>query len=194
MTLPAGQISLSQVNGELGRASTASLSLGDAAVRSLAGVPAGQIGLSNLQGKTLPAPGPGPAPAPSPTVLTYSLTSGYMEVANGDGGSINVYTGFYPSFGIGAMTPTTFTGGTNIVHLYSRSSATWPNYSSFDYIELYITGLHAQGEFTEIDIGGTKLHPADATYNNPSGNSTWLWAITYKFTTGVPITVTITLA
>lgn len=52
MTLPTGTISMSQVNTELGYASTATISLNDAAVRSLAGVPSGAISMSNLQGKS----------------------------------------------------------------------------------------------------------------------------------------------
>jgi hypothetical protein len=52
MTLPAGQISLSEVNVELGLSSTALISLNDTAVRTLAGVPSGQIAMSNLQGKS----------------------------------------------------------------------------------------------------------------------------------------------
>jgi hypothetical protein len=52
MTLPAGTISMSQVNTELGRSSTAAISLGETAVRTLAGVASGTISMSNLQGKS----------------------------------------------------------------------------------------------------------------------------------------------
>jgi hypothetical protein len=52
MTLPAGQISLGQVNTELGLSATTLISLNQASVRTLAGVPSGQIAMSNLQGKS----------------------------------------------------------------------------------------------------------------------------------------------
>lgn len=52
MTLPSGQISLSQVNTELGYSSTAQINMGATAVRTLAGVPSGAIAMSNLQGKS----------------------------------------------------------------------------------------------------------------------------------------------
>lgn len=53
MTLQSsGAISLGNVNTELGRSSTATISLGETAVRTLAGVSSGAIALSNLYGKS----------------------------------------------------------------------------------------------------------------------------------------------
>ena len=53
MALPStGSISLSQVAVEISRAGTAQTALGEAAVRNLAGLPSGAIGLINLRGKS----------------------------------------------------------------------------------------------------------------------------------------------
>lgn len=53
MTLPvSGPIYFSEVNTELDKSSTASIYLGDAAVRTLAEVPSGPIYMSNLYGKS----------------------------------------------------------------------------------------------------------------------------------------------
>jgi hypothetical protein len=46
-----GPLSLSQVNIELGRGASSTISLGEAAVRALAGVPTGPIGKASLRGK-----------------------------------------------------------------------------------------------------------------------------------------------
>lgn len=52
----SGSISLGQVNTELGRSATATISLGESAVRTLAGIASGTISLSNLYGKSNIAP------------------------------------------------------------------------------------------------------------------------------------------
>ncbi len=53
MALPSsGTITLAQVNVELQKSSTAQISLNDADVRALAGVPSGAISMSNLYGKS----------------------------------------------------------------------------------------------------------------------------------------------
>ena len=52
MTLPVGTISMSQVNVELTLSATAQISLNQANVRTLAGVPSGTISMNNLRGKT----------------------------------------------------------------------------------------------------------------------------------------------
>lgn len=69
MALPNGTtISLSQVNVELSRSATATISLGETAVRNLAGVPSGAISMSDLWGKSAVPP------------MTLSYTGGVGEV------------------------------------------------------------------------------------------------------------------
>jgi hypothetical protein len=52
MATPSGTIGLSDVNAELGFSPTALITMNDAAVRTLAGVPSGVISMQNLQNKT----------------------------------------------------------------------------------------------------------------------------------------------
>jgi hypothetical protein len=53
MTTPAsGQIAISNISTELGRASTATTSMGETAARNLAGVASGQISMSNFYNKS----------------------------------------------------------------------------------------------------------------------------------------------
>lgn len=50
MTTPTGQISLNDVNVELGKSGTTTIALGNSDVRSLAGVASGAISMNNLRG------------------------------------------------------------------------------------------------------------------------------------------------
>lgn len=75
MTLPSGQISFSQVNTEILRSATATLSLNDSTVRSLAGAPSGQISMSQLQGKTYVRYG-----TPSGSFSSWYV---YLAISNG---------------------------------------------------------------------------------------------------------------
>lgn len=50
MTTPSGQISLNDVNVELGKSGTTTIALGNSDVRGLAGVASGQISMNNLRG------------------------------------------------------------------------------------------------------------------------------------------------
>lgn len=93
MTTPAGQISLSDVNVELGKNATDTISLDDAKVRCLAGGLTGTISLNDLKNKTFITL------AGMPTFYTeFSPGSGVAAfwTFNGDGtGSV---TGYFAPF------------------------------------------------------------------------------------------------
>lgn len=106
MALPSsGSISLSQVAVELGRSSSATTSLGESAVRTLAGVASGAISLYNLYGKSnfqmsrstytyVTSPGSGTISVPTGATL--------MRVAAiGAGGAGHYGTGSYARYGGG---------------------------------------------------------------------------------------------
>ena len=84
MTLPTGTISMSQVNVELNLSATATISLNQANVRTLAGVPTGTISMNDLRGKS------------------NTLSVEYLIVAGGGGGANDGFESFYYGGGGGA--------------------------------------------------------------------------------------------
>jgi hypothetical protein len=81
MATPSGTIGLSDVNAELGFSPTALITMNDAAVRTLAGVPSGVISMQNLQNKS--------------NRVTISLT------ISGNTNNYNVYANRGPSYDAG---------------------------------------------------------------------------------------------
>lgn len=151
MTLQSsGPISLSQVNVELGLASTATVSLGSTSVRGLAGVASGAISLSNLYGK-------------SNILDTQSV---YVDQGIQTDGKTwwDTYTGFYGAFWFGSITDGTSNvyGGTSISGIYHVASSDGAN----DGIWLTFDAPVANSGWNSININGTVLHRVNAQYLN----------------------------
>jgi hypothetical protein len=71
---------MSQVNTELGRSATATISLNESAVRSLAGVPSGAISMDNVRGKSAVAFTPDGGTTAGSAVLLSDQGSLYASV------------------------------------------------------------------------------------------------------------------
>jgi hypothetical protein len=157
MTLPAsGAISLGQVNTELGRGATATLGLGDSAVRSLFGVGSGAIGMYSGYGK---------ANTVYVSLTISASTRNYNIFANRGAGY---------SAGRTALTLTISGGvvvGSNSISSYSLDTGS--GWTAGDTITIvnngYIAGMGGQGQGT---IGGP------ATAGGPALNLQWPTAIT----------------
>jgi hypothetical protein len=119
MALPTGTISISQVNTELGRGATVSISLNETAVRSLAGVASGTISMNNLRGKTF-APTISISPDPLQTTIGGggSVTSGAATATASGGAGGYTYAWAYvsgDSFTINSSTSASTTFTTTLV-------------------------------------------------------------------------------
>ncbi|WP_225241119.1 hypothetical protein [Janthinobacterium lividum] len=111
MTLPSsGTISMAQVNVEIGHGSNAVISLGESAVRTLAGVPSGPVSLSQLYGKSSYTPMSGTGV----DGLTEGVAAGvqytdscypYVTVSGGSGGYTFAWT-FITANGSTLVNPT----------------------------------------------------------------------------------------
>lgn len=148
MALPStGPLSMSQVNVELGYAANRQISLGDSAVRALAGRPSGSISFSHLRGKS--------------ASVVVSVTIGYQ---GGQSLFDYGYSGISPTFG--SRNPTTYNGAT-ILRL------TVSNYGTQ---EVVLSGTRAQNFFDTVQFqGGSVYTSASANFEHSGGNSRWWW-------------------
>lgn len=146
MTLPSsGAISLANVNVELGRSSTALASLGESAVRTLAGVPSGAIGFNNLYGK-------------SASLASASMLVGF------DGSNWGFSRGV-----MGGMTPTTWAvSGTE----FSQVKFV-PDYGGW--IEFTVLGYWPNSGWSNLRIGSQDFPRVDWYYADWGSFAQWLY-------------------
>jgi len=176
MTLPSsGQLTLADIAAELGRPGS-QISLNDADVRALAGIPSGQIIMPyNFYGKAVPAPSPSPAPAPAPTSESYTLVAG-TDGANSSNGyrMPGNWLGIGP---IGSLSSGTYRGVQieDIITVYDDGTYSGRGPTWTHRITLKTTSVGSTF-FSSAFLGGTTLYPQNARFTNDNGSVCyWEW-------------------
>lgn len=161
------------INLELGRSATATSSLGESALRDLAGVPSGAISMSNFYGKSA-------AWSATLTVgywqeefciksCTYYDVYGYGSYGTYTYGG-TTYTRAIPAIGMtsteGSLTDTTFDDISNatILGLYHDSFGANPSGGISGYLYFSIAGHHSNAGFTTLTIGTNSYSRTNASY------------------------------
>jgi len=171
MTLPAsGQISLNDVNVELGNTATAEISMNSSAVRTLFEIASGEIEMSDGYGKADFSPWTTTPTfqnfrgAESETSGTYTPTSGTVKFlvmmwgSTGHGGNIDDYSNMAP---IGAASAG---GGGYVEKLYTHSGSTTYSYT-----------LGAHSNYQAIGGAGTsarRTYPTTTYFNSQQLSAT----------------------
>lgn len=141
------------INLELDRSATATSSLGESALRTLAGVSSGQISMSNFYGASN-----------SVDVQTVTAT------VYGTYGS-NFYFQGYRSGIYGSISDGTFNGrsGATITDFYSSHVYTT------DRLFFKISGVYSNAGFTTLNLNGVNYSRSSATFTTGSSYSQWMW-------------------
>lgn len=113
MTIPVGQVSLSDVNVELGVAANTTISMNQANLRSLAGVASGAISMNDLRGKSAVWLGTISTPQQQMDLYTWATSQGYP----GSGAAQitvapNIYVWSDSTAAAGMSIPSSFAPGT----------------------------------------------------------------------------------
>lgn len=160
MPTPTGTISLSNVNTELGRSSTANISMNEAAVRSLAGVGGSGtvISMDNLRGKSSLAA----------TLPDYGVTSGWIELDR-------FYFNAGASYGEAIVDIILFSSGTG-AYRYGDSGTATTNFTSFT----WKTGGGSAGDYyahMAAPSGGSFAAASSATNTALALSSNRIWQL-----------------
>lgn len=160
MPTPTGTISLSNVNTELGRSSTANISMNEAAVRSLAGVGGSGtvISMDNLRGKSSLAA----------TLPDYGVTSGWIDLDR-------FYFNAGASYGEAIVDIILFSSGTG-AYRYGDSGTATTNFTSFT----WKTGGGSAGDYyahMAAPSGGSFAAASSATNTALALSSNRIWQL-----------------
>jgi hypothetical protein len=141
------------INLELGRSATATSSLGESALRTLAGVSSGAISISDFYGA-------------SNAVDVQTITA----AISGTYGSSFYFQG-YRTGSYGSISDGTFNGrsGATITDFYSSHVYTT------DRLFFKISGVYSNAGFTTLNLNGVNYSRSSATFTTGSNYSQWMW-------------------
>jgi len=171
MTTPTGTISMSDVNIELGYSSTATITLNDTAVRTLAGIASGTISMNDLRGK-------------SNYKYQGTITQGYGYTVHSPGMYMWTYQYGCAPGSFGSRSPTTLVDGKTLAYWYDEIEYNYDGsvYTSFSV--LGISGFSSDpgtGYLTSATIASTTKNRSAATYSYSGGLAGWIWSSTFGF-------------
>lgn len=144
------------INLELGRSATATSSLGESALRTLAGVSSGAISMSNFYGKSS-------AETQTVTVGTYYDGTAYIPTTSWGYGQSPAY---------GSVSDGTLgVAGNNTIELLA-----WNN---LNFLTLRVAGAANNSGWTTMTVNGTAFSRASASFfANGTTSTAWQWSTT----------------
>jgi len=151
------------INLELGRSATATSSLGESALRSLANDTSGAISMSTFYGKSN---------ALDVQTVTVGYSAGGIYAGASYGFRLNGGTNSYGSIADGTCN---FKSGSAVTYLSWQDGVS----GTSDMMSFSLSGNHSNGGWTTMNINGTNYARTYATYTYDLYNneSKWYWTL-----------------
>ena len=145
------------INLELDRSATATSSLGESALRTLAGVSSGAISMSNFHGKS--------------NAWTATVTVGVQSVGGGKNNPTTYRYGYQTlSPAHGSISDTTCDKISNATIQRTR----WN--SQLNQLSFRVSGSHSNSGWTTFKVGSSTYNRSSATYTNGGSYTAWVWS------------------